>query len=123
MTIKDFKPGQTVFALSTTRGRTVHHTIRKYVVKSVGRKYVKVSTEEHPALTIEFSSNNVTADQYLIENKDWGDRMKLFPSLQAANDEIERGELKLWLRGATEPNKIQCYTLEQLRAVRKILEG
>lgn len=123
MNIKDFKPGQEVFALSTTKGRTVNHTIRKYIVKSVGRKYVKVAAEDYPALTIEFMSNNIEADHYLVENKDWGDRMKLFTSFQAANDEIERGALKIWLREAVGFNKIQFYSVEQLRAVRDILEG
>lgn len=123
MNIKDFKPGQEVFALSTTRGRTVNHTIRKYIVKSVGRKYVKVAAEDYSALTIEFMSSNIEADHYLVENKDWGDRMKLFTSFQAANDEIERGALKIWLREAVGCNKIQFYSAEQLRAVREILEG
>lgn len=95
MNIKDFKPGQTVYALSTKRGRTVNHTIRKYIVMSIGRKCVRVATEDYPTLTIPFCGSNILADQYLVENKDWGDRMKLFPSLQAANDEIERSPEKL----------------------------
>lgn len=123
MNIKDFKPGQEVFALSTTKGRTVNHTIRKYIVKSVGRKYVKVSAEDYPALTIDFMSNNIETDHYLVENRDWGDRMKLFTSFQAANDEIEREALKIWLREAVNFNKIRLYSAEQLRAVRDILEG
>lgn len=123
MNIKDFKPGQEVFALSTTRGRTVNHTIRKYIVKSVGRKYVKVATEEHPTSTIAFSGSNILSDQYLVENRDWGDRMKLFTSLQAANDEIDREALQTWLREAVNFNKIRFYSVEQLRAVKDILRG
>lgn len=49
--------------------------------------------------------------------------MKLFPSLQAANDEIEREALKDWLREAVNYNKIRLYSIEQLRAVRDILGG
>lgn len=123
MNIKDFKPGQTVYALSTKRGREINHTIRKYTVMSVGRKYVKVATEDHPTLTIAFSGSNILADRYLVENKDWGDRMRLFPSLQAANDEIEREALKDWLREAVNYNKIRLYSIDQLRAVRDILGG
>lgn len=88
MTIKDFKPGQEVFVLSTTRGQTVNHAIRKYIVKSVGRKYVKVATEDFPNLTVDFRKQEYDSGDYLIENKDWGERMKLFSSLQAANDDI-----------------------------------
>lgn len=123
MTIKDFKPGQEVFTLSTTRGRTVNHTIRKHIVKSVGRKYVKVVAEDSPNFTVDFYKEEYDNGDYLIENKDWGERMKLFSSLQAANDDIERGALKIWLREAAEWNKIQTYTLEQLRGVKGILEG
>lgn len=123
MNIKDFRPGQEVFALSTKKGRTVHHTIRKYIVRSVGRKYVKVATEEYPSLMIEFYKPECNNGEYLVENRAWGDRMRLFTSQQAANDEIEREMLKGWLREAAEWNRIQNYTLEQLRAVRDILEG
>lgn len=123
MNIKDFKPGQEVFVLSTTKGREVHHNIRKYIVKSVGRKYVKVATEDYPNLTINFCKQEYDRGEYLVENRDWGDRTRLFASLQAVNDEIEREALKSWLRGAAEWNKIQSYTLDQLRAVRDILGG
>ena len=123
MNIKDFKPGQEVFALSTKKGREIKRTIRKYIVMSVGRKYVKVATEDNPTFTIAFSGSNILADNYLVENKGWGDRMKLFPSLQAANDEIEREALKDWLREAVNYNKIRLYSTEQLRAVRDILGG
>lgn len=45
LSLKDFKQGQTVYALRTERDREMHHTIKKYIVKSVGRKYVKVAEE------------------------------------------------------------------------------
>ena len=47
----------------------------------------------------------------------------MFPSLQAANDEIEREALKDWLREAVNYNKIRLYSIDQLRAVRDILGG
>lgn len=123
MNIKDFKPGQEVFTLSTIRGRTTHYVIRKCVVKSVGRKYVKISTEDSLAWTAEFYKHEYDNGNYLTENKNWGDRMKLFASMQAANDEIEREALKRWFSDATKTWKIQNYTLEQLRAVKDILGG
>lgn len=121
MTIKDFKPGQTVYALSRTRGRTTEHFIERYTVLSVGRKYVKAAPEEsqHPE---EFYLHG-EMDEYLTENVTWRERKKLFLTEIAVNDDIEKDMLRSWLRKATEGYKIDDYTLNQLRAVREILEG
>ena len=47
----------------------------------------------------------------------------LFPSEDAVREYQEREELKEWVRVAAGWDKIGRYTLEQLRAVKKILEG
>lgn len=122
MKIKDFKPGQTVFVLTRTRGRTTEHFIKRYKVVSVGRKYVKAAPEESLTHPTEYYLNNET-DDYLTENKDWGDRGRLFPTEEAVNNDIEKDMLRSWVRKATDNYKLDTYTLEQLRAVRKILEG
>ena len=121
MTIKNFKPGQTAYVLRRTRGRTTEHFIKRYTVLAVGRKYVKAAPEgsQHPT---EFYLNDET-DRYLTENKDWGERDRLFLTEEAVNDDIERDMLRLWIRKALESYKIDEYTLDQLRAVKEILEG
>lgn len=121
MTIKDFKPGQEVYALTRTRGRLTEHFIKRYTVLSVGRKYVKAAPlgSKFP---VEFYKQEET-DEYLTENKDWGDRMRLFLTEEGAMEDIERDMLKTWLRRAADGNKVERYTLEQLRAVKEILEG
>lgn len=121
MTIKDFKPGQTVYVLSRIKGRTTERFIKKYKVVSVGRKYVKAAPENSLKYTVEFFVNNET-DDFLYENKDWGDKDRLFATEEAANDDIEKDMLRIWLRKATESYKIDTYTLSQLRGVKKILE-
>ena len=121
MKIKDFKPGQTVYALSRTRGRTTEHFIKRYTVLSVGRKYVKAAPEGSRSPD-EFYLHEET-DDYLTENITWREKTKLFLTEAAANDDIEREMLCGWLRKATESYNIETYTVEQLRAVRKILEG
>lgn len=121
MTIKDFKPGQTVYVLSRVKGRTTEHFIKKYKVVSVGRKYVKAAPENSLKYPVEFFLNNET-DDFLCENKDWGDKDRLFTSEEAVNDDIEKDMLRTWLRKATESYKIDTYTLSQLRDVKKILE-
>lgn len=123
MNIKDFKPGQTVYLLSRRkeRGQLVHHFISKYIVSSVGRKYVRAAPEGGQQLT-EFYKDKDT-DEFLSENITWREKTKLFLTEEAANNDIEREMLCSWLRKAAENYKIEGYTLEQLRAVRKILEG
>lgn len=55
---------------------------------------------------------------------DWdGSPRLLFPSEDAVREYQEREELKEWVRVAAGWDKIGRYTLEQLRAVKKILEG
>ena len=51
--------------------------------------------------------------------------MKLFASRQAAEDEIERDELKRWFvkEASAYPTNVQNYTLEQLRKVRDVFEN
>ena len=121
MTIKEFKPGQEVYALTRTRGRLTEHFVKRYTVLSVGRKYVKAAPLGGK-MPVEFYKQQ-EADEYLVENKDWGDRMKLFLTEEGAMGDIEKDMLKTWLRKAVDGYKIEDYTLEQLRAVRKILEG
>lgn len=122
MKIKDFKPGQTVFVLTRTRGRTTEHSVKRYKVLSVGRKYIKAAPEENPIYPTEYYLND-SVDEYLTENKDWGDSTRLFPTEEAVNNDIEKDMLQSWIRKATENYKLNTYTLEQLRAVKEILEG
>lgn len=121
MTIKDFIPGQTVYLLTRTRGRTTEHFIKRYKVISVGRKYVKAAPEgsQH---TEEFYLREST-DKYLTENITWREQTKLFLTEAAVNDDIELDMLRSWFRKATEHYRIEEYTLEQLRGVKEILEG
>lgn len=61
-------------------------------------------------------------DDFLVENKDWGDYEKLYLSEQAVNDDIERDMLRSWFVKAVGSYNIDNYSLEQLRKVKKILE-
>lgn len=120
MTIKDFKPGQTVYVLSRTRGRKTEHFIKRCTVVSVGRKYVKAAPEG--GLNPDEFFLKEENDNYLTENITWREQTKLFLTEAAVNDDIEKDMLRGWLRNAVECYKINSYTLEQLRAIRKILE-
>lgn len=120
MKIKDFKPGQEVFVLTREKGRQTEHFVKKYTVTSVGRKYVK-ATPQGTNWPVEFYKRH-DEENFLVENKDWGNPAMLFATEEALNDDIEKDMLQTWLRKATEYSKVESYTLEQLRAVRRILE-
>lgn len=46
----------------------------------------------------------------------------LYPTLQQANDAMEVYELQQWLRRTVQWYTIRTFTLEQLRAVKEILD-
>ena len=111
-TIKDFKVGQTVYILNWEQ-----KAIKEEVAR-VGREYVTVNKK----WCIRFEET-YESRPYLIEKTEIGARMLLFPSEDAVHEYMEREELKKWVRMAADWDKIDRYTLAQLRAVKKILEG
>lgn len=122
MTLKDFTPGQTVYVLKIIAGRTTEYSVKRYKVFSVGRKYVRATTDVGGIYPTEFFIANVD-NEYLTENKDWGDRELLFLTEGDVNDYIEKIELQKWFRNEISERKLCTYTLNQLRAIKAILEG
>ena len=122
MTIKDFKPGQIVYNLKTITGKTTEHFIRRYKVISTGRKYVRAALDGSDIYPTEFYLSDGD-NEYLTENKDWGNRELLFLTENDVNDYIEKTMLRGWLRNEISERKIRALSLEQLRAIKKILEG
>lgn len=122
VSVKDFKPGQTAYILIRKRGRTQEHFVSQCVVVSVGRKYVKTAKQESDICTSDFY--NVRGDDdYLCEVDYCNTGRKLFPTQQAALEDIERDMLKSWISKATDYSRIDSYTVQQLRKVKEILEG
>lgn len=122
MEIKDFTPGQTAYALMTRRGKTTEHFVMRYTVTAVGRKYVHAAKNPGGGYAEQFFKQR-EEDEYLTEKEDWGSsRLKLFLTEQAANDYIEKTMLWGWFKQAAAYGEIEKYTLDQLRAVREILE-
>ncbi len=118
MTIRDFAVGQTVFVMGDgRRERNKYDTTVAEVVK-VGRKYVTISGSRGT----QFKETSASRP-YLIENAEYGTPQMLFPSREAADEYREREELKTWVRTAAGWDKIDRYTLTQLKAVKTILEA
>ncbi len=116
MTIKSFVPGQTAYILDGIRREGDSSATLAKIVK-VGRKYVTTDG----LWEAKFKETSDTRP-FLIEHTNYGAPRLLFPSSEAANEYLEREELKRWVREATGWNRIDRYTLHQPRAVRDILE-
>lgn len=117
MTVKDFIAGQTVYIVEDgIRSRNGLYAAKAEVAK-VGRKYVTIRGRLGEKFKETYESR-----PYLIEQVEYGSPRLLFPSEDAVYEYREREELKEWVRTAADWNRIDRYSLEQLRAVKKILE-
>ena len=121
MTLKDFKQGQTAYSLIREINIAIKYRIEECVVISVGRKYVKASSKEALGYPREFYLDDIT-DEYLHENKDWGCNYMLFLTKEALDNYIEKENLREWLNNAMSRSKVLSYSLDQLRAIKAILE-
>ena len=122
VSVKDFKPGQTAYILTRKRGRTQEHFVSQCIVVSVVRKYVKTAKQENDRFTSDFY--NVRGDDdYLSEVDYCNTGRRLFPTQQAAIEDIERDMLKSCIQKATDYSRMDSYTVQQLRAVKEILEA
>lgn len=121
MTIKDFIQGKTAYKLTEESKRgELSFAIHEYTVVSVGRKYVKVQ-RDGSFFSEEYYKINETDTFLEPKEYDYSRKTKLFISKEDAEDEIERMSLVKWFYKLHYSNA-EKYTLEQLRAVKKILE-
>ena len=121
MTLKDFKPGQEAYSLIREMNIAIKYRVEECMVISVRRKYVTASPKEALGYPREFYLDDIT-DEYLLENKDWGCRYMLFPTKEALDNYIEKENLREWLNNAMSRSKVLSYSLDQLRAIKAILE-
>lgn len=121
MKIKDFAVGQTAYVLEEKRGPEREVQTMEYIVVSIGRKYLRASRDGDSRFPTEFYEPENRSD-YLREKKDWAEPLKRFPTKEALTDYIKKEMLIRWLYKAAHDNA-ESYTVEQLRAVKKILEG
>ena len=117
MEIKDFKAGDTVLIVGGER--TNDKSVHKDIIKSVGRKYVHVDGVWGDTLfgVPEWNPKG----KYLIESKDWGTKRKLYRNEKDMMDDEDNEKIRRWLFGSYNCAQSHKYTVEQLRAVRDIL--
>ena len=120
MTIKDFAPGQAVFVVERIRATREKYQVKRMIVKTIGRKYVKASVEGSSCVD-EFYHRE-EHDNYLTENRDWGDPALLFATEESAADYFERERQKTWIMQHVSRSKLDNFSTEQLLEIRKIME-
>lgn len=115
VTVKDFKKDDTVFIVHENGGRT-DSEIYEATVTLVGKKYVTIGDGPWIHRYMDWNS------EYLHEKTEWGKSTLLFKTRQAAEEYIEKKELSSWL-GIMSISAAEKYSLDQLRKVKKILDG
>ena len=122
MEIKDFKIGQEVMILRPLLRR---EAVVPAVVTKVGRKYVWARMSDNRMdVRFENGADQGYGDRF-IEHTQYAPEYFLYPTLQQANDAMEVYELQQWLRRTVQwytIDTIRTFTLEQLRAVKEILD-
>lgn len=119
MKIAEFKVGQEAYTFHGPLYKKEKHRIETVRVSKIGKKYV---TATYGRIEMKFESTSESR-KYLVENTEYGDRRLLFQSMEGVKEHLERERLKTWLREATGWDKIDNYTIEQLRDVKKVLNG
>lgn len=120
MRIKDFSPEEIVYVVRKQENHpTPVYTIEQYRVVSVGRKYVNAASSQ--IQTRYYLAKD--EDNYLTEQKDWGYPRLLFAKEEHAKEYVEREMLIRWVKIATSYQRLNTYTLHQLRAVKVALDG
>lgn len=119
MKIKDFSVGQIAYLYGYEYyGNRTKPFVAEVEVLRVGTRYVTV---KHQGREVRFE-NRYKGDFFLREKTNRGAQWMLFLKKETLDKYIERGELERWLSGAAEWTKLRHYTIEQLRAVKKILD-
>lgn len=115
MKLKDFQIGQMVYLIE--RNPKPQDVIREYQVTSIGRKYLNARWGYN-----ERKFRATDDAPYLVEHKEFGEALLLFSSREAAQRHIEGNILRKWFIKAAQLYNLNRYTVEQLRAVKEILE-
>lgn len=119
--VKDFSVGQPAYMLvANQQGKYLEQPIECFVTK-IGRKYVTVDYRDW---NLQFGKPDYSDTAcYLDERTEIGHRRRLFPSKKTAEEYREGESLRPWFREAIAYNKLNAYSMDQLRAVKRILSN
>lgn len=122
MKLKDFVVGQDAYTVLEHPGRNQEDIYGTVKVIGIGRKYVKTQQGDGPFPPTKEYFVRDEDETFLVENADWGDRAKLFPTMQAFDDYREKKEKYLAVKEEIKLRGLSDFTLDQLRRIFQILE-
>jgi len=125
--IKDFKVGDKVIAVTKERDYKnggIKDEIHEEIIVSVGRKYVHATNYQNQEFTVKYSAEDYFPDG-LVEVVNIGSPdTYLFRTMKDYNDCIKRKELIRYVSDSLNRwGKLNKLTLEQLEAIKEIIEG
>lgn len=125
--IKDFKVGDKVIAVTKERDYKnggIKDEIHEEIIVSVGRKYVHVTNYQSQEFTVKYSAEDYFPDGLVEVTNIGSPDTYLFRSMKNYNDYIKRKELIKYVSDSLDRwSKLNKLTLEQLEAIKKIIEG
>lgn len=120
MDIKKFVVGQTAYVIGDGSSRKMKHEYTEATVTKVGRVYVTVKIAGNWPMMFQ---DEGTHDPFLIEKTEYGGKRMLFQSKKDVEEWVERQELKRELRTALDWSNIDRLSIEQLRYIKKVIDG
>jgi len=113
--------GQTIYSLNIgNAARWTEQKLTPVVVTKVGRKYFYISDPDKTDDVQLFEKVHLSN---WVQATDYSECFRLYETVQAYSDEKERKEIIKIIRKSFDLYKKQKFTLEQLRAIREIIEG
>ncbi len=117
MDLKDFSVGQTAYCTNNYRGTpTEERDLREVVVVKVGYRYITVRLGAYEQ---KYEPMKGKSDGFLRSLDGSG---YLYPSKESFREQLELNNMRKWFIDATDWAKREQYTLQQLKAVKEILD-
>lgn len=119
MKLNDFHVGDIAYQLSTYP----ENEIREVKVVKIGRKYITTQTVGYYFERKFCLSTGKYGIEFLIENRDWGDKDLLFKSKEEIALYLEAKSLKQYLLQLIRTTTFENLTLDQMRKIKDIMKG
>ena len=126
MDLKDFKVGQTVWIRLTgnaIRGKCGDELIEEWVIDKIGRKYITASKKTGYPRGIIFEKSDYGYEGRFVEKTYYCVDYIMYETEQELRDEWEKDKIYRDIRLLFDRFNKNKMTLEQLRSIKKIIDG
>ena len=126
MDLKDLKVGQTVYIRLTgnaIRGKCGDELIEEWVIDNIGRKYITASKKTGYPRGIIFEKSDYGYEGRFVEKTYYCVDYIMYETEQELRDELEQDKIYRDIRLLFDRFNKNKMTLEQLRSIKKIIDG